>query len=728
MLFTLDQSAPTVTLDASALTLADTWQAQSGILRFNGTASDSVGLAAVQIREGDNDFTDATFGNGTWRVALPVPDPEGRTLNITVRASDRAGRISETTQAIATNLSAADAPDTTISSGPTNPSNDNTATFVFAGSASAVAFDCQLDDGVYTPCASPTVYNNLSKGSHILRVRAIDSRGLADLSPAEQSWSVNASALDVTLSTTPSHPTTSRSAPFAFTGNGGSLECSLDGAAFTACSSPQNYSGLANGEHVFQVRARSGDTVGTPTRFVWTVTNAAPVATDQTVTTNQDTALAIALVAGDEDALTYKVGTPAHGVLVGLPPALTYSPNTGYTGPDSFTFTASDGLVESNLGTVNITVQTVAEPTPTPTNTPVAPTETPTNTPTNTPVAPTATPTNTPLPPTATPTPTPSGTLIGTCGVYTVYKNGNTYSAAGWSGAIKVGTNSNNTLTGGSGRDLMLGLGGNDKLNGKGGDDVLCGGDGVDQLLGVAGNDYLDGGSGNDVLNGGTGDYDELVGGDGNDTLLDGDGVKSAQGGGGNDLFTLAVRNGWRDQNGQPRFTGVAGGYGNDTVALAILNLTRFFVDITGDERDNPPSPLEGTNDSLALAGVIDPASTIIKFERRLVLSAEAEANIPSEETGAEYLTEPVGDDSEATPEEQSPVEVTTQLFLPLVTSAGTSSSSESVAPIESTPPVTETTGITPTVAVTTTSTAPIDTSDAAVQMMLLYLPLVTAQ
>jgi len=230
------------------------------------------------------------------------------------------------------------------------------------------------------------------------------------------------------------------------------------------------------------------------------------------------------------------------------------------------------------------------------------------------------------------------------------------------------------------------------------------------------------------VLNGGTDDYDELVGSDGNDTLLDGDGVKSAQGGGGNDLFTLAVRNGWRDANGQPRFTGVAGGYGNDTVALAILNLTRFFVDITGDERDNPPSPLEGTNDSLALAGVIDPASTIIKFERRLVLSAEAEANIPSEETGAEYLTEPVGDDSEATPEEQSPVEATYQLFLPLLTNDGTSSSSESVAPIESTPPVTETTGITPTVAVTTTSTAPIDTSDAAVQMMLLYLPLVTAQ
>jgi len=209
VVFTLDTAAPTVTIDASTLTLADTWQPESGVLRFNGTASDSVGLATVQIREagapGANSFADATFGSGTWRVALPVPDPEGRTLNITVRAIDRAGRISETTQNISTDLSAADAPDTSISSGPANPSSDNFATFAFAGSASAVAFDCQLDDGVYTPCASPTSYNDLSKGSHTLRVRAIDSRGLADLSPAEQTWTVNASALDVNMTSTPSN-------------------------------------------------------------------------------------------------------------------------------------------------------------------------------------------------------------------------------------------------------------------------------------------------------------------------------------------------------------------------------------------------------------------------------------------------------------------------------------------------------------------------------------------
>ncbi|MEZ4734449.1 MAG: hypothetical protein R3E79_45745, partial [Caldilineaceae bacterium] len=102
------------------------------------------------------------------------------------------------------------------------------------------------------------------------------------------------------------------------------------------------------------------------------------------------------------------------------------------------------------------------------------------------------------------------GTLIGSCGAYTVYQVGNSYSAAGWSGNIKVGTNGNNTLLGTNGPDLILGLGGNDLLRGNGGDDLLCGGDGVDLLQGLAGNDLLDGGPGNDVLNGGSGDYDEL--------------------------------------------------------------------------------------------------------------------------------------------------------------------------------------------------------------------------
>jgi hypothetical protein len=358
--FTLDRQAPALTIDARALTVADTWQPESGILRFNGTASDSVGLAAVQIREGDHAFVDAIFGDGVWRIALPVQDPEGRTLSIVVRAIDRAGRSTEITQQIGTDLSAANAPDTTISSGPANPSAVNTASFVFGGTASAVAFDCQLDEGPYTPCASPFTYGDLSKGGHTFRVRAIDSRGFADLSPASATWTINAGRLDAAISGRPTDPTTARTATFAFTGDATatSFECSLDGATFAACTSPQSYSGLGNGGHVFQVRARdAAGQAGAADRAGWTILNDVPVATDQTVVVIPNVAKAITLSAADSDPLTFKIVTPpTHGVLLGTPPHLTFLPDTGFGGIDSFTFRASDGLAESNVATVTLHV------------------------------------------------------------------------------------------------------------------------------------------------------------------------------------------------------------------------------------------------------------------------------------------------------------------------------------------------------------------------------------
>jgi hypothetical protein len=363
--FTLDKEAPTVTIDASALTITDTWQPESGILRFHGTANDSVGLAAVQVREagalGANAFVDATFGNGVWRTALFVQDPEGRTLNLTVRAIDRAGRITELTQPIATDLSAPDAPDTTISSGPTNPSAVNTAQFVFSGSATAAVFECQLDNGIYTPCASPTDYTDLSKGGHTFRVRAIDSRGLPDLSPAEFTWTINAGQPDATIAGKPANPTTERTASFVFTGSGAtSFECSLDGVPFTTCTSPQSYSGLSNGEHSFLVRGHTGATVGAADRFTWTIQNDVPVAADQSVVVISNQAKNITLTATDSDPLVYTIVTPpAHGVLSGLAPNLTYSPNTNYGGVDSFTFKVSDGLAESNVATVTLFMDNV---------------------------------------------------------------------------------------------------------------------------------------------------------------------------------------------------------------------------------------------------------------------------------------------------------------------------------------------------------------------------------
>ncbi len=90
--------------------------------------------------------------------------------------------------------------------------------------------------------------------------------------------------------------------------------------------------------------------------------NLAPVADDQLVSVAFDTPTAITLTASDPDSgpqtLAYSiVSQPQHGTLTGTPPSVTYTPDTGYSGPDSFTFKANDGEADSDPLTVSITVQ-----------------------------------------------------------------------------------------------------------------------------------------------------------------------------------------------------------------------------------------------------------------------------------------------------------------------------------------------------------------------------------
>ena len=59
----------------------------------------------------------------------------------------------------------------------------------------------------------------------------------------------------------------------------------------------------------------------------------------------------------DNKELTFVLVTlPVHGTLGGILPRIIYTPETHYTGTDSFQFKASDGILDSNIASITITI------------------------------------------------------------------------------------------------------------------------------------------------------------------------------------------------------------------------------------------------------------------------------------------------------------------------------------------------------------------------------------
>jgi YVTN family beta-propeller protein len=88
--------------------------------------------------------------------------------------------------------------------------------------------------------------------------------------------------------------------------------------------------------------------------------NTPPIANSQSVTVASGDTVAVTISGSDVngDALTFEiVDQPAHGVLTGVAPNLSYQPDANFVGADVFTFNASDGQAQSNLASVTITVQ-----------------------------------------------------------------------------------------------------------------------------------------------------------------------------------------------------------------------------------------------------------------------------------------------------------------------------------------------------------------------------------
>ena len=169
-----------------------------------------------------------------------------------------------------------------------------------------LVFECGLDTTnpvEFTECVSPfnvlelTGPEGLSAGQHTFAVRAVDETdpdGQPDPTPATYTWTHvldTVAPQTVVLGGPPLRIVEETPAEITFTGTDNStpappldpeavvpefsleFQCSLDGAGWTSCESPQDHTGLEPGVHALAVRAidTRGNTDLSPAVHSWTV-------------------------------------------------------------------------------------------------------------------------------------------------------------------------------------------------------------------------------------------------------------------------------------------------------------------------------------------------------------------------------------------------------------------------------------------------------------------------
>ncbi len=120
-----------------------------------------------------------------------------------VRATDLAGNADSSP---AQTFFSVEGPNTEITSGPSDSIRSTSATFTFdSGGQAAAWYECSLDEEPWRRCASPATLDGLTtQMRHTFAVRAVNSEGLFDSSPASRAFTVEPAAdLNVQLAAAP---------------------------------------------------------------------------------------------------------------------------------------------------------------------------------------------------------------------------------------------------------------------------------------------------------------------------------------------------------------------------------------------------------------------------------------------------------------------------------------------------------------------------------------------
>jgi hypothetical protein len=259
---TVDNTPPETTITSAPTDAAQAATFQFGASESGGTFECALDGSAFAACTSPVFYTALAAGQHTFQV----------------RAADPLGNVDQTPASFTWTVVDTTKPETALDSGPSGTVATSSGTFAFSASEPST-FECSLDAAAFAACTSPATFSGLASSSHTLQVRAIDTAGNVDDTPASQTWTVDTVAPDTTIASGPTGSVTTTSAAFSFTSTeAGTFDCALDAAAFAACTSPKSYSGLATGSHTFQVRARDavGNLDASPANRMWTITAATP--------------------------------------------------------------------------------------------------------------------------------------------------------------------------------------------------------------------------------------------------------------------------------------------------------------------------------------------------------------------------------------------------------------------------------------------------------------------
>jgi hypothetical protein len=196
----VDSTAPTTSIDSQP---ANPDTDATPTFTFSGGDGTGSGVASFMCQTDGGGYAACTSP-----LTLPVLADGSHTFQ--VYAVDNAGNEDASPASYTWTIDGS-APDTTITANPSNPTNSTTGSFSFTGNdgggVGGVTFECSLDSPTFSPCTSPASYPGLSSASHTFQVRAADSLGNADATPASFTWTVDTIEPGVVVSSIITSPT-----------------------------------------------------------------------------------------------------------------------------------------------------------------------------------------------------------------------------------------------------------------------------------------------------------------------------------------------------------------------------------------------------------------------------------------------------------------------------------------------------------------------------------------